>query len=407
MCQLRPRVCGSCLWVLLLVDGGCRFAAADLSGARFACAEDEQCPGGTICQQGWCEEPIAGEQEAGGADARPPSDFAYRQQLTFDNRGRSELLDVPVLIALDPSRFDYAEARPDGGDIQFRDADGELLPHEIESWEPGGDSSLWVRVPSIEADSTSDHIWLLYGNPDVAASDPAPETVWSSYAAVYHLGARSDNDVKDSTAQGYHGLEMGASSAPGFIGGAHAFDGVSQYIDLGTERNFLRGVAGATLELWARPEAVGFDVMLGVSTHSDLAAGYPSRATANFTADGTVEGGARSLDEGVLTTVTTADPVALGEWIWVVVVIDFAGDRIDVFLNGELSATGSQLGLQPGTPDTSSSQATIGADEQRDRDYFTGLIDEVRIAERAQSPDWIAAQYAAMTGSLVGFAAPE
>jgi len=396
------------LWLgILSAASACRFAA-DYSGGRFACAEGDECPAGTSCVDGWCTaaSPAADGGTTGDVDAPPASDFQFQQRLTFDNRGRGELHDLPVLVALDPERFDYAAVRSDGGDLQFRDADGALLPHEIETWDPQGRSSLWVRIPSIDADTADDYIWLHYGNPDLARDDRLAESVWSSYLAVYHMGD-GDQEVEDSTAQGLAGVAIGSQSAAGFIGQAHAFDGVDQYVDLGAGRDFLRDVPGATLELWARPAAHGPGVLLAASNHSTVAGSYPSRAQALLNPDGTVEGGGRALDEGELAAATSADPLTLGAWSWVVVVIDYAGDRVEVHLNGQLAGAGEEFGLQPRSPDTTSSQAAIGVDEELIHDFFTGLIDEVRIAGRANSRDWIAAQYAAMTDRLITYAAPE
>ncbi len=407
---MRLRLSRFELWLgVLSAASGCRFAP-DLGGARFACAGDEACPAGSSCVEGWCTGEASSSADGGATgeddDAPPASDFQFQQRLTFDNRGRGELRDLPVLVALDPDRFDYAAVRSDGGDLQFRDANGALLPHEIETWNPEGRSSLWVRVPIIDADTADDHIWLHYGNPDLARDDRLAESVWSSYLAVYHMGG-DDEEVKDSTAQGLEGVGIGSRSAAGLIGNAQEFDGVDQYVDLGAGRDFLRNVPGATLEMWARPEVAGPAVLLGASIHSTVPGNYPSRVQALLKPDGTLEGGGRSLDEGELAAATSAAPLTLEDWNWVVVVIDYAGDRVEVHVNGELEATGEGFGLQPRSPDTASSQAAIGVDEELVHDFFTGLIDEVRIAGRAQSRDWIAAQYAAMTDSLITYAAPE
>ena len=52
---------------------------------------------------------------------------------------------------------------PNGADLRFVDADDStLLDHEIESWNPGGTSYVWVRVPTIDGSSSSDFIYLYY-----------------------------------------------------------------------------------------------------------------------------------------------------------------------------------------------------------------------------------------------------
>ena len=117
-----------------------------------------------------------------------------QHQLEFDNTGIAEnLVDFPVLISLTPADVDYASMQPNGEDLRFVDADNAtVLPHEIGNWNPGGVSTVWVRIPQIDANSGTDHIWLYYGNP-AALDGQAAATVWSGYAAVWHFDG-DDND---------------------------------------------------------------------------------------------------------------------------------------------------------------------------------------------------------------------
>lgn len=65
-----------------------------------------------------------------------------------------------IKINLDNSNFDYINARSDGGDIRFFDNDGKELSYWIESWNSGGQSVVWVKIP---AANTSEVI-MRYGN---------------------------------------------------------------------------------------------------------------------------------------------------------------------------------------------------------------------------------------------------
>ncbi|MBW2280900.1 MAG: DUF2341 domain-containing protein, partial [Deltaproteobacteria bacterium] len=107
--------------------------------------------------------------------------WKFRRQLTFDQFAHTEdLADFPVLVTLNPSRIQYGQTQPNGEDLRLYDSDGTTrLAHEIEQWNPGGTSYVWVRVPLIEGSNPADSIWMEYGNPH-AADGQDPDGVWES-----------------------------------------------------------------------------------------------------------------------------------------------------------------------------------------------------------------------------------
>ena len=170
--------------------------------------------------------------------------WPHRRELAIDNTAQAEtLVDFPVLVRLDPTRIDYAGAQPQGQDLRFTDANGQLLDHEIESWSPGGTSLVWVKVPSIPAASGAASIFMYYGNPAATdAQDPAG--VWSGYAGVWHMGP----SLADSTGNGNVGTDFGTSADAGYLGDARRFDGAS-WIDAGNGPSL--ALAGQlSLEAW-------------------------------------------------------------------------------------------------------------------------------------------------------------
>jgi hypothetical protein len=79
-------------------------------------------------------------------------------RVTIDNTSNPEnLTDYPVKVTLTPSNFDYSLiARLDGGDIRFYSTGGNLLFYWIESWNSGGTSDIWTKVPSIPANGRTE-----------------------------------------------------------------------------------------------------------------------------------------------------------------------------------------------------------------------------------------------------------
>src|SRR3989304_2854394 len=146
-----------------------------------------------------------------------PCDWGFKRKLTFNNSGQVEnLVNVPVLVVLNSSRIDYSQTQNQGQDLRFTDSDGTtLLAHEIEQWDEAGTSYVWVKVPQIDGASTTDHIWMFYGNAS-AVDGQNPPAVWSNgFESVYHL----HNAFNDSTGLHASGTNSGSTSSTGR--GAH------------------------------------------------------------------------------------------------------------------------------------------------------------------------------------------
>ncbi|HEU5058420.1 MAG TPA: DUF2341 domain-containing protein [Kofleriaceae bacterium] len=381
--------------LLALVSGlaGCSFSAPE-GGSAFACsAEAPDCPAGTTCIDGRCREP---------ADAAPPpAGFRFRQKLTFGNRDGETVAGAPVLVLLDPGVFDPAAAQADGADLRFFDIDGAPLPHEIERWDPAGRSLLWVKVPEVTGGSDADYIWLYYGH-----DDPPPlanADVWSAYQAVYHLAGHAD----DSAALMVDGDLSGPRETEGRIGSGLLFDGTADHVVIGPDPPLLRGVRAMSLEAWIRPErppGPGDQVVVAVSADG----GDFSRAQIKIDPTGKVRAVFRTEDTEAGSAVHTLDAVLpQGLWTWVVVGVDLAEQELRVVLNGgESVGSLANLSLGDSTAATTPDRALISIDETG-AEWFAGTIDEVRIAGQAMSSDWIALQYASMTGQLISFGAAE
>ena len=107
--------------------------------------------------------------------------------------GATMLADFPVLVRLaagSPTGFDYADCAADGSDIRFADAGGNLIPHEIDTWNAAGESLVWVRLPSVTSGAT---FTMYFGADDPGGA--AAESVWSRYAAVIHGGSSAANAI--------------------------------------------------------------------------------------------------------------------------------------------------------------------------------------------------------------------
>jgi hypothetical protein len=346
-------------------------------------------------------------QGGGGPDASVPDasveGFSYRRKLTFDNGGGSEdLVDFPVLVVLNPSRIDYDALKPNGEDIRFYDADLTSIPYEIERWDSGAESIVWVRVPRIDAGSTTDFIYIYYGNPDLDDAQ-AHEAVWANYQAVYHLG----DPEADSSPNHFDGVNNGADNEPGVIGGCSGFDGNQAHIDLGADRPFVKAAPGFTLGAWIWPDFfTGTDAVIFASSGQGSGPPFQSRAQIMLDENYQVRGSARTSDQGGLVDLTGA-AAPDSQWTWGVVVADFAGNSMKIYVNGELTASDTNVGFSPLSANTDSSVSMIGIDENFGSLPFRGRIDEVSLSLDAKSAAWIKAQYTSMTDALITFGPEE
>ena len=92
------------------------------------------------------------------------TEYAKAMTISFPGySGTTELTNFPVLVRLSTSidGFNYGEfTMADGGDLRFTDAEGHILPHEVETWNESGVSTVWVKVPVL---TSTTKIFAYYG----------------------------------------------------------------------------------------------------------------------------------------------------------------------------------------------------------------------------------------------------
>ena len=115
--------------------------------------------------------------------------------------GSTALENFPVLVRISPERiggFTYGDCQPNGADISFTDMDGNVLAHEVATWNTDGESLVWVKIPTLSGKETKFRFrWC-----DTGTSKNVPTEVWAGYAGVWHLGEQTGNNYADSTGHG-------------------------------------------------------------------------------------------------------------------------------------------------------------------------------------------------------------
>lgn len=157
--------------------------------------------------------------------------WQHRARLRFHHAYSDEAqADFVLPVVLTPDNFNYDVARVDGADLVFVDPAGGELLHEVEQWDTGGRSTLWVLVPHLIAGSDGGDIYLYYGHPS-----PRGSATSSIYPPEHELV-----------------LLMSSSLGPGQLrdSSSHA----REVVVAGNPASNPRGVVGYSLSLGAADE---------------------------------------------------------------------------------------------------------------------------------------------------------
>lgn len=310
-------------------------------------------------------------------------EWAFRRTLTIDNTGIGALTGFPLHVSLNASRISYAQARADGADLRFEDPQGTPLAYEIERWDPAGTSTIWVRVPAIATNTTTE-IVMYYGNPNATDAQNATGVWDADYLGVWHLV-----DAKDSTATSTSANNGGTPIAAGKTGPAMDFaGGVSDdHVDTG----LMTFTAEWTVEAWVNP-----DTITAVGAASSPVSGFPNYMIL-YSCISAMFCETILFNHGNNTLTSFADyNITLQTWSYVVGRYD--GATIRAYVNG------AQVDSNPtsATPDASTVTTKIGSRSDLLGD-FDGKVDEVRISRVPRSPDYITAQHRSMNDTYVTF----
>ena len=250
---------------------------------------------------------------------------------------------------MDASRVDYAQTQNAGQDLRFFDADGMALAYEIEKWDESGTSFVWVKVPQVDASSSTDYIWMYYGNASAASGQNAAAVWTNGYAMVQHH-EESANPITDSTANANNGTNSGATlNAAGRIGGGDSFDGSDDRITV-PDAPSLDITSELTLSGWINADTVsGWRTIV-----------FKGTSTTNFNYYLAVHDGELVFgyyNGGVIELQSTGANLQAGRWYHVAATYNDAANALKFYVNGNQVGTD----LVAATPLlTNALNATIG-----------------------------------------------
>ena len=341
--------------------------------------------------------------------------YSHKFKVSFSGYAGSETLtDFPVLVKISESGisgFRYADCkRPSDADwrfvdLRFADESGNLLASEVDTWNPTGESLVWVKVPSLTA---ATKITAYYGW-DLAPVVDDPKAVWSNgYVGVWHLNEASTPLAESSGMSTPFVLPASTQDrttyeADGVAGGkAVSFDN-ERYSDLHARLEVaddpdLRGLTNFTVECWTyqtRYRGAGendaniIGNWLNWRLYQEATGAVVCRWQL-FNDEGTTSNSVFSAKSPAL---------PLNEWTHTTFVRNFTGESSangTMYLNGGSVATKAESNAKA---TGSGSEVNHNLGSGGGVRVFPGSIDEVRVSNVARSADWVKASHDTVTES--------
>ncbi|MBR1608532.1 MAG: DUF2341 domain-containing protein [Kiritimatiellae bacterium] len=331
----------------------------------------------------------------------------YSRMATLTVAGAAEgvtLENFPVLVRVSPDRisgFEYSQlsSPEDGADLRFTDDDGNFLNFDIDTWNPDGESLVWVSVPTF---ARGTQIVMRWGNPSPAEPND-PTAVWSvpGYVQVWHF---SSGVTTDATGRG---LSLKASggfvpSTDSFLGGCYTNEVAGQeivnedgsktwsYIDLSRHDNLLSDITTRTVTGWFRQDENFAKSDVWTSYFSNKNSLGDNGINVTFLNENLwIYGNGQNAHGGGWGHVT----YDVGAWMHIAA--RFRTDPDDGAVKGALFRDGSPYFSETTLPDGISeyggvfSVGNYGGWHSYRNDPFHGDIDEIRIFDGALSAEWI------------------
>lgn len=199
---------------------------------------------------------------------------------------------------------------------------------------------------------------------------------------AYAVGVWSFEEIGDTaldgSGYGNHGVIHGVSHTDGIIGSALSFNGISDYVDCGTDGS-LNLQSTLTIEAWVKPDSLS-------ETYQNV---IVARNTSYWLFISTAEKLAfLRFKDGLYDAVDTDVNIPTGTWTHVAIAYDSSvSSEVKFYINGQLN---KEVSLD-GPIDSSGSALEIG--NCVSLHPFHGIIDEVKIYSQALSTAQIQQSY--------------
>ncbi|HUU63010.1 MAG TPA: DUF2341 domain-containing protein [Dehalococcoidia bacterium] len=340
--------------------------------------------------------------------------WSRRAPVTISNSG-SALTDYQVRVDV---TYD-ADMQSNFDDIRFTASDGTtLLSYWTESYTSNTSAVFWVKVSSIPSGSI--RIYMYYGNSEASAATNFDNTFTKDFGesglvGLWHMDEGSGTNVSDSSGQGNHGTITNGDNDEWVASDGGYWDGRTDVrfsngdsLDLDGSDDYIQTTSGEsktathfTWECWFKTHTTtGAHHLLweGPSAENGWGAGASGHHEAHinvgaYDADNIVGGFYGTNEDASEPNVIRIDASFSDttNWHHVAFIVTNAGSSPsgELFLDGV--SVGNDTGDQTARTDWDTN-LRIGRPGASQR-YFDGMIDEVRIYNRALSADEIKCHY--------------
>ncbi|MDD5034372.1 MAG: DUF2341 domain-containing protein [Methylococcaceae bacterium] len=285
---------------------------------------------------------------------------------------KETVADFPLLMRLHTGNFGYfGELAENGKDLRFMADDKTPLKFAIEKFDAINEMALvWVKVPQFRGGADSDSLWMYYGNGQASEGGDSKGIYDVNQALVFHFDEKAALP-QDATAYGNNASESKAVVDPaGWIGAAAKFDGTG-HIDVNASPSLgVNPDNGWTFSSWVKIDAAQPAGVLF------LAQDGPNML--ELSVNGTALS-ARYLGPANQDVKTPPANLQLGHWQHIALVAQ--KDKLAIYLDGQMAGNAA-INLVAMNP-----ALFIGGSDTRQN--FTGWLDEVQVANKARSADWI------------------
>jgi hypothetical protein len=307
-----------------------------------------------------------------------------------------------LLVRLDSTNFDFAEASLQGDDIRFSTLGGRQLAFHREHWSrTRKTAAFWVRIDSLGPDPIHPAIRMYWGREGVA-SRSAPSLVFPrGYAAVWNLSeaATGKSGEFPSLTDGIAGTGGGGSTdrlpqwIPGIAGNAQRFDGVNDYISVYHE-GALHPTGPFTVSAWVKLSRLSRENPYQWQTICRQKHGVQPHLSYELCQQ-IVEGKEAFVFRCAQTDQQTIDALAIPQGgivadRWYHLTGVFTGSSVCLYVDGVETHSPR---IFSGTMLRGDGLFHIGAATESIR-RLAGSVDEVRISTSARTREWAQLQYA-------------
>lgn len=320
-----------------------------------------------------------------------------------------DVKDFPVAVTLTAKNFDFNQAKANGADIRFSN-NNSFLPHSIEWWDLMNKKALvWVKVPLIKGNNTTQVIYMHWGNDHANGEDHSTEIFSDKeFVGVWHLnepGNTLPEGYKDATANAADatGVNMKPGAATdGIIGKAQQFNYPDkQWIKVDTDKRKLFDLTKhLTFSIWAKARSYanagdeakrvgpGYETMFAKGDNSWRLQKFGPRYWHKPAAE-LIEICVEQQPKGDLCVVGKTDMVT-GKWFHITGVHDYP--YVKLYVNGVLDK------VEKFEVAWKSDDHPVGIGNQsqfpdKGGRFWDGILDEARVLKVAKNEHWIKLDY--------------